>query len=54
MLSVFEASPLLDNLAGPGAFWSGPTGRAPTRFEERGRVRGSGIRDLRFERAGTP
>ena len=53
MLSVFEDSPRLENLAGPGAFWSGPTGRTPTRFEERGRSRGSGIRDLRFERAAT-
>ena len=53
MLSVFEASPLLENLADPGAFWAGPTGRTPTRFEERGRIRGSGIRDLRFERART-
>ncbi len=53
MLSVLEASPRLENLAGPGAFWSGPTGRPPTRFEERGLIRGSDIRDLRFERTGT-
>ena len=53
MLSVFEDSPRLENLAGPGAFWSGPAGRARTRFEERGRRRGSAIRDLRFERAAT-
>ena len=45
--------PRLENLAGPGAFWSGPTGRTRTRFEERGRRRGSGIRDLRFERTAT-
>ena len=52
MLSVFEASARLENLAGPGAFWSGPTERPRTRFEERGRSRGFGIRDLRFERTG--
>ena len=52
MLSVFAASARLENLAGPGAFWSGPTERPPTRFEERGRSRGFGIRDLRFERTG--
>ena len=51
MLSVFEGCPRLENLAGPGAFWSGPTGRVRTRFEERGRGQGSRIRDLRFERA---
>lgn len=51
MLSVFEGSPRLENLAGPGAFWSGPTGRVRTRFEERGRGRGARIRDLRFGRA---
>lgn len=50
MRSVFEGCPRLDNLAGPGAFWSGPTGRTRTRFEERGRGRGARIRDLRFER----
>ena len=50
MRSVFEGCPRLENLAGPGAFWSGPTGRTRTRFEERGRRRGAGIRDLRFER----
>ena len=50
MLSVFESSPMLENLAGPGAFWSGPTDRPRTRFEERGRRRGADIRDLRFAR----
>ena len=50
MLAVFEATPLLENLAGPGAFWSGPTERLRTRFEERGHRHGSTIRDLRFER----
>ncbi len=53
MLSVFESSPMLENLAGPGAFWSGPTERPCTRFEERGRRRGAGIRDLRFARERT-
>ena len=53
MLSVFEATPQLKNLAGPGAFWSGPAERRRTRFEERGRHQGSGIRDLRFGRART-
>ena len=51
MLSVFESSPTLENLAGPGAFWSGPTERPRTRFEERGRRQGANIRDLRFARA---
>ena len=53
MLSVFQATPRLENLAGPGAFWSGPTERPRTRFEERGIRRGSGIRNLRFERTRT-
>ena len=53
MLSVFEAFSMLENLAGPGAFWSGPPERARTRFEERGRRQGAGIRDLRFARART-
>ena len=53
MLSVFGGGPGLENLAGPGAFWPGPTGRTRTRFEERGRGRGARIRDLRFERAAT-
>lgn len=52
MLSVFQSASRLENLAGPGAFWSGPTERPYTRFEERGRIRGSGIRNLRFGRAG--
>ena len=50
MLSVFQASPRLENLAGPGAFWSGSAERPRTRFEERGRRRGHGIRNLRFRR----
>ena len=51
MLSVFEAAaPRLENLAGPGVFWSGPTDRPRTRFEERGHRRGHGIRNLRFGR----
>ena len=53
MLSVLQTTPRLENLAGPGAFWCGPAERSSTRFEERGRRRGSGIRDLRFGRAGT-
>ena len=53
MLSVFESSPMLENAAGRGAFWSGPAGRPRTRFEERGHRRGSVIRNLRFERPGT-
>ena len=53
MLSVFQATPSLENLAGPGAFWSGPTERPRTRFEDRGRRQGSEIRDLRFERGRT-
>ena len=50
MLSVLEATGRLENLAGHGAFWSGPSGRPATRFEERGHRRGSTIHDLRFER----
>ena len=50
MLYVFQATPLLENLAGPDAFWPGPTKRPRTRFEERGRRQGAEIRDLRFER----
>jgi len=53
MLSVFESTPTLENLAGPGAFWSGPLDRPRTRFEERGRRQGADIRDLRFARART-
>ena len=50
MLSVFESTKLLVNVAGRGAFWPGPSERPLTRFEERGRREGSSIRDLRFER----
>ena len=50
ILAAFESSELLANLAGPGAFWSGPRERPSTRFEERGRRLGSTIRNLRFER----
>ena len=53
MLSVFEATDSLANVARPGAFWSGPSGRSRTRFEERGHRQGSTIRDLRFERPRT-
>ena len=51
MLHVFEATESLENLGGPGAFWSGPSARPHTRFEERGRRRGATIRDLHFGRA---
>lgn len=50
MLSVFQATPTLRNLAGDGAFRTETAGRLPTRFEERGRRLGHRIRDLRFER----
>ena len=53
MLTAFESAPPLRNLAGPGAFWTGPTERPRTRFEDRGRREGAAIRDLRFERART-
>ena len=53
MLSVFQAAPRLENLAGPGAFWSGSAERPRTRFEERGRRHGHGIRNLRFRRPET-
>ena len=53
MMAAFESVPLLRNLAGRGAFWSGPTERATTRFEVRGRGEGSTIRDLRFARSDT-
>ena len=50
MLCILGASPALRNLAGDGAFWSGPAERTRTRFEERGQRLGRRIRDLRFER----
>ena len=52
MLRAFESTGLLANLAGPGAYWQGPSGRPRTRFEERGRRQGSEIREIRLERPG--
>ena len=54
MLSVFESTKLLANLAGPGAFWPGPSERPLTRFEERGCRQGSSIWNLRFRRGRHP
>ena len=54
MLSVFESTGLVANLAGPGAFWCGPSERLRTRFEERGRRQGSTIWDIRLVRAEAP
>lgn len=50
MLEVLEASPLWENLHGPGAFAPDPGLRAPTRFEARGLRHGHVIRDLRYRR----
>lgn len=50
MLEVLEASPLWENLHGPGAFAPDPGLRAATRFEARGLRHGHVIRDLRYRR----
>ena len=50
MLTELEAEPTLRNLAGTGAFWSGPIDRPASRFAERGLRQGNTVLDLAFER----
>ena len=50
MLSVLEAEPLLENVAGAGNYYSGVEVRPVTKFERRGARLGNVIRDLRFRR----
>lgn len=50
MLEVMAAAPAFRNCAGAGNFSPRPDYRPITRFEERGRRLGHGVRDLLFER----
>ena len=50
-LAVLEATPGLENLAGPGRFSPRPETRPLTRFERRGRALGHGVWDLLYRRA---
>jgi len=50
MLTVLEAEPSLENVAGAGNFYTGALERPVTKFERRGARLGNVIRDLRFRR----
>ncbi len=50
MLEVMAAAPAFRNCAGAGNYSPRPDYRPVTRFEERGRRLGHGVRDLLFER----
>lgn len=53
MLAVLEAEDALVNTAGQGNFFTGPTERPVTKFEQRGKGLGHGVWDLRFRRRET-
>jgi tRNA (guanine-N7-)-methyltransferase len=50
MLTVLEANPQLENLAGPGRYWPPPSPRPHTKFERRGQRLGHQSWDLIFRR----
>lgn len=54
MLEVIESVPGWTNLAGPGCFAPRPASRPETRFEQRGKRLGHGVRDLLFRNDAPP
>lgn len=50
MLSVLDAAPAWENVAGPGKTVPRPAARPKTRFEARGLRHGHEVSDLRYER----
>lgn len=53
MLAVLDAQPMLENVAGAGAFSPRPDDRPLTRFESRGLALGHGVWDLIYRKAVT-
>lgn len=54
MLDVFEACPMLENMAGAGRYSERPESRPLTKFEQRGMRLGHGVWDLLFRRVADP
>ncbi len=53
MLAMLDAQPMLENVAGAGAFSPRPEDRPLTRFESRGIALGHGVWDLIYRKAAT-